>query len=106
MNIPLISSTFYNEPETKEALAEFILQADKLSMGRYCAQFEQEFAAYHGARHGIAVTNGTAALEISLAALGIGPGDEVIVPKREEKRGRLPFSLKKRREFLYLVDLQ
>ena len=42
--------------------------------------FEQAFAAYHGARHGIAVTNGTAALEVTLAALGVGHGDEVIVP--------------------------
>ena len=42
--------------------------------------FEREFAAYHQAKYGIAVTNGTAALEVSLAALGIGLGDEVIVP--------------------------
>lgn len=42
--------------------------------------FEQEFAKFHGAKHGIAVTNGTAALEVTMAALGIGPGDEVIVP--------------------------
>lgn len=42
--------------------------------------FEQAFAKYHGARHGIAVTNGTAALEVTTEALGIGPGDEVIVP--------------------------
>lgn len=42
--------------------------------------FEQEFAAYHQAKHGIAVTNGTHALEVSLAALGIEAGDEVIVP--------------------------
>lgn len=42
--------------------------------------FEQAFARFHGARHGIAVTNGTAALEVTMAALGIGPGDEVIVP--------------------------
>ena len=48
--------------------------------GTQTIQFEQEFAVYHSAKHGIAVTNGTAALEISLAALGIGPGDEVIVP--------------------------
>lgn len=48
--------------------------------GTRTLQFEQEFAAYHQARFGIAVTNGTAALEVSLAALGIGPGDEVIVP--------------------------
>jgi dTDP-4-amino-4,6-dideoxygalactose transaminase len=42
--------------------------------------FEQEFAKFQGAKHGIAVTNGTAALEVTISALGIGPGDEVIVP--------------------------
>jgi dTDP-4-amino-4,6-dideoxygalactose transaminase len=42
--------------------------------------FEQEFATFQGAEHGIAVTNGTHALEVVLAALGIGTGDEVIVP--------------------------
>lgn len=42
--------------------------------------FEREFAAYHQAKHGIAVTNGTHAIEVALAALGVGPGDEVIVP--------------------------
>ncbi len=48
--------------------------------GTRTLEFEKEFAAYHQARHGIAVTNGTAAIEVTLAALGIGPGDEVIVP--------------------------
>lgn len=48
--------------------------------GTKTLEFEQAFARFHGARHGIAVTNGTAALEITMAALGIGPGDEVIVP--------------------------
>ena len=48
--------------------------------GTRTLQFEREFAAYHGAKHGIAVTNGTAALEVALAALGIGPGYEVIIP--------------------------
>ena len=42
--------------------------------------FEREFAAFHGAKHGIAVTNGTAALEVTMLALGLQPGDEVIVP--------------------------
>jgi len=42
--------------------------------------FEQEFARFHAAKHGIAVTNGTAALEVTLSALGVGPGDEVIIP--------------------------
>lgn len=48
--------------------------------GTKTLEFEQAFAAYHGARHGIAVTNGTAALEVTMAALGVGQGDEVIVP--------------------------
>lgn len=48
--------------------------------GTKTLEFEKAFAAYHGAKHGIAVTNGTAALEVAMAALDIGPGDEVIVP--------------------------
>ncbi len=48
--------------------------------GTKTLEFEQAFAKYHGARHGVAVTNGTAALEVTMAALGIGQGDEVIVP--------------------------
>ncbi|HOE96039.1 MAG TPA: DegT/DnrJ/EryC1/StrS family aminotransferase [Candidatus Sumerlaeota bacterium] len=40
--------------------------------------FEQKFAAMHGARHGLAVTSGAAALEVAVRAVGIGPGDEVI----------------------------
>src|SRR5947207_11961043 len=48
--------------------------------GTKTLEFEQGFAQFHGARHGIAVTNGTAALEVTMAALGIGAGDEVILP--------------------------
>jgi dTDP-4-amino-4,6-dideoxygalactose transaminase len=48
--------------------------------GTRTLEFEQAFAKYHGARHGIAVTNGTAALEVTMAGLGITAGDEVIVP--------------------------
>lgn len=42
--------------------------------------FEQEFAAYCGAKHGVGVANGTEALFLSLVALGVGQGDEVVVP--------------------------
>jgi dTDP-4-amino-4,6-dideoxygalactose transaminase len=48
--------------------------------GSKTLEFEQAFARFHGARHGIAVTNGTAALEVTMAGLGIGAGDEVILP--------------------------
>ena len=48
--------------------------------GTKTLEFEGQFARFHGARHGIAVTNGTAALEVTMAAIGIGAGAEVIVP--------------------------
>lgn len=48
--------------------------------GTKTLEFERAFATFHGARHGIAVTNGTAALEVTLAGLGVKAGDEVIVP--------------------------
>ncbi len=50
------------------------------SLGKYIRQFEDEFATYCGTAHGIATSNGTTALHLALHALGIGPGDEVIVP--------------------------
>jgi len=43
-------------------------------------EFEKKFAEWQGSKYAIAVTNGTAALHVALSALGIGPGDEVIVP--------------------------
>jgi perosamine synthetase len=50
------------------------------SLGEYVRRFEREFAAYCGVRYGVATHNGTVALHLALAALGIGPGDEVILP--------------------------
>ncbi|MBI4957061.1 MAG: DegT/DnrJ/EryC1/StrS family aminotransferase [Myxococcales bacterium] len=50
------------------------------SIGPYIERFERDFAALCGTRHAIAVANGTVALHLAFAALGIGPGDEVIVP--------------------------
>lgn len=50
------------------------------SKGTYIGKFEEEFSAFVGLPHGIAVSNGTAALHLALVALGVGPGDEVIVP--------------------------
>ena len=46
--------------------------------GEYIQRFEHEFSAFSGCQYGVAVSNGTTALQIALAALGIGPGDEVL----------------------------
>src|SRR6478736_740673 len=43
-------------------------------------RFEREFAVFQHARHGVSAMNGTVTLEMALSVLGIGPGDEVIVP--------------------------
>src|SRR2546423_3226252 len=51
-----------------------------LSMGPRTEELEAAFAAYTGARHALAVANGTAALHLVTLAAGLGPGDEVIVP--------------------------
>lgn len=50
--------------------------------GDECRAFEQEFAEYFGSRRAVALMNGTVALELALRALGVGPGDEVIVTPR------------------------
>ena len=50
------------------------------SSGRFLDAFEADFARFCGVSHAVAVNNGTTALHLALTALGIGPGDEVIVP--------------------------
>jgi dTDP-4-amino-4,6-dideoxygalactose transaminase len=59
---------------------ERVLAHGRFIGGPEVATFEEQFAAYCGAAHCVGVANGTDALELVLAALGIGPGDEVIVP--------------------------
>ena len=51
------------------------------SAGKYIGAFEAAFASYLGAKHAIAVSNGTTALHLALVAMGIGKGDEVIIPE-------------------------
>jgi perosamine synthetase len=50
------------------------------SIGKYIAAFEESFAQFCGVGHAIATNNGTTALHLALVALGVGPGDEVLVP--------------------------
>jgi perosamine synthetase len=51
------------------------------SQGPYVRRFESEFAAYNSVAHGVSCSSGTTALTIALRVLGVGPGDEVIVPE-------------------------
>ncbi len=57
-----------------------VVRSRWLSMGSVTQQFEEEFAAFIGAKYTVAVTNATAALHLACIAAGIGLGDEVIVP--------------------------
>ena len=61
---------------------EAVLRSGKVNYwtGPRGMEFEEKFAAWQGSKHAVSVATGTAALHTALAALGIGPGDEVIVP--------------------------
>ncbi len=68
--------------EDRHAVAEALNGGEwcRLTPASRAEAFEQAFASYHDARHGIAVSNGTVAIELALIAAGIRPGDEVLVP--------------------------
>jgi dTDP-4-amino-4,6-dideoxygalactose transaminase len=75
---------------TREALAPLlgevaarqraVLESGRYVLGPEVEAFEREFAEFCGARHCVGVANGTEALTIALRALGVGPGEEVVVP--------------------------
>jgi dTDP-4-amino-4,6-dideoxygalactose transaminase len=65
--------------EIRVAIDEVLTDCNFI-LGRQVREFEQSFAAYVGVAHAVGVSNGLDALRIALAALGIGPGDEVILP--------------------------
>jgi dTDP-4-amino-4,6-dideoxygalactose transaminase len=66
-------------PEEEAAVLR-VLRGKWLSMGPEVQAFEEEFAAFLGVKHALAVASGTAALHLAYLALGIGPGDEIIQP--------------------------
>lgn len=75
--VPLADIDF--GPEEEAAVLE-VLRSRWLSMGGITQQFQQEFASFTGAKHCLAVANGTAALHLACLASGLGSGDEVILP--------------------------
>jgi dTDP-4-amino-4,6-dideoxygalactose transaminase len=82
MDVPLFDTATPLVPlrsQLGEAL-ERVLDSGKYILGPEVAAFEQEFAAYCGVAHAVGVANGTDAITIALRAMGVGPGDEVIVP--------------------------
>lgn len=66
--------------DAERAALNDVLESGKWWYGERVVQFEEEFAAFQDARFGVSCTSGTTALEVALQALGIGRGDEVIVP--------------------------
>ncbi len=77
LRIPLSDLSFGLEEETA---ALDVLRSRWLTMGAVTQELERAFADFTGAKHALAVSNGTQALHLAYQALGIGPGDEVVVP--------------------------
>jgi dTDP-3-amino-3,4,6-trideoxy-alpha-D-glucose transaminase len=82
MAVPLFDTASPLAPLRGElrAAIERVLDSERYILGPEVAAFEQEFAAYCGAAHAVGVANGTDAITIALRAMGVGPGDEVVVP--------------------------
>src|SRR5208283_2626780 len=77
MRIPLSAPDVWQEDI--DAVAA-VLRTPRLSLGPKLEEFEHAMAGYIGAAHAVGVSSGTAGLHLCLRALGIGEGDEVIVP--------------------------
>jgi perosamine synthetase len=80
MDHPAIPLTAPRLDEADIEAAVCVLRSGRLAQGPEVAAFEEEFSTLIDGREAIAVASGTAALWLSLLALGIGPGDEVITP--------------------------
>src|SRR5919202_4894643 len=82
MPVPLFDTATPLEPlrERLHARVHEVMDGGRFILGPEVAAFEEEFASWLGTRHAIGVANGTDALTLALLALGVGPGDEVVVP--------------------------
>src|SRR5664279_137411 len=82
MAVPLFETAATLAPLRDElrAAIDQVLDSERFILGPEVQAFESELAAYAGAAHGVGVANGTDAITIALRAMGVGPGDEVVVP--------------------------
>ena len=73
-----------NEPLLGERELEYVSECVRTgwvsSAGRFIGEFEEAWAGYCGRQYGIAVSNGTAALQVAVGCLDLEPGDEIIMP--------------------------
>src|SRR3954471_14443521 len=82
MGVPLFDTRTPLEPLRADIDAAIagVVDGGHFILGPNVSAFEAEFAAYCGAEHAIGVANGTDAITLALRALGVGPGDDVVVP--------------------------
>ncbi len=73
-----VSSPYITEEDIEAVVS--VLRSGMLAFGSVGKEFEEALARYLGVKHVVAVSNGTTALYLSLKGLGVGPGDEVVVP--------------------------
>lgn len=82
LNTPFSPWPSYTDEEADAVRSILLSNRVNYWTGEQCRRFEEEFADWCACTHAVAVANGTVALELALRALGIGPGDEVVVTPR------------------------
>ncbi|HEY7727201.1 MAG TPA: aminotransferase class I/II-fold pyridoxal phosphate-dependent enzyme, partial [Candidatus Eisenbacteria bacterium] len=82
VRVPLLDLWDVHGSLREELLHDFerVLRSGQFILGPELDGFEAELAAWSGVRHAVGLASGTAALSLALQALGVGPGDEVVVP--------------------------
>lgn len=82
LNTPFTPWPLFTEEEAGAVTSVLLSNKVNYWTGQECREFEKEFAVWAGAQYAIALMNGTVALDVAFKALGVGPGDEVVVTSR------------------------